>query len=238
MIDTHCHLLPGLDDGPRRIEQSVALARELTGAGVRHVICTPHYSRRFPTDHDTATARLEELRQVLAAAGIPLELGLGAEIGSSAALEADMSELIRRALGPGHLLVEVDRGTPAGFLELLLERLRKFERRAVLAHPERCPALHSRPHLIDMARKRGTLVQIVAPSLVGRSGQRAAAAAWRLLESGRADILASDSHRTSGPGGGLALSLDLLRKRMGSELLYRLTEEGPSSVIDAEPAVR
>ena len=233
MIDTHCHLLPGVDDGPRRMEQSVALARELSGAGVHRVICTPHFSRRFPTDHATSSEVLDDLRQALAAANIPLELGLAAEIGSSAALETDMDELTRRALGARHLLVEVDRETPAGFLELLLDRLRKFERSAVLAHPERCPALHSRPHLIDAARKRGILVQVVAPSLVGRSGQRAANVAWRLLETDRADIIASDSHRASSAGPGLTMALKLLTRRMGPEAVHRLTEDTPASVVDA-----
>ena len=51
MIDTHCHLLPAIDDGPPSTRESLELARQLVDTGVRMVVCTPHFSRRFPTDH-------------------------------------------------------------------------------------------------------------------------------------------------------------------------------------------
>jgi protein-tyrosine phosphatase len=231
MIDTHCHLLPALDDGPRRLDESVMLARQLRSAGVSRVVCTPHFSRRFPTDHRLATARLNELRLKLASAGIALELQLAAEIAPSAALESERQQLERRHLGSRHLLVEVDRDTPAGFLELLLSRLRKFGRVPVLAHPERCPALHSQPHLLDAARAQGALVQVVAPSLTGRSGETAERAAWRLLESDRVDLLASDAHRPGRQGLSLTRALPLLVRRLGRERVRALTEDAPAMVL-------
>ncbi|HZC28110.1 MAG TPA: CpsB/CapC family capsule biosynthesis tyrosine phosphatase, partial [Gaiellaceae bacterium] len=65
MIDTHCHLLPGLDDGPQRAVESVELARALARAGVQHVVCTPHVSRRYPTRPREAHERLEAVRTLL-----------------------------------------------------------------------------------------------------------------------------------------------------------------------------
>jgi protein-tyrosine phosphatase len=134
-------------------------------------------------------------------------------------------------LGDRRVLVEVNRDTPAGFLELLLDRLGELELRLVLAHPERCPALHSQPHLIDHARSRGTLVQVVAPSLVGRWGETAAQAAWRLLESGRVDILASDAHRPSHSRFSLRQALPVLAQRLGATRLRMLTEDCPAAAL-------
>ena len=59
MIDTHCHLLFGLDDGPRTLGESVELAWELVAGGVEAVLCTPHFTEMFPTSHDEAGSRLE-----------------------------------------------------------------------------------------------------------------------------------------------------------------------------------
>ena len=82
MIDTHCHLLPALDDGPRHQADAVLLARELSAQGVRRVLCTPHYSRLFPTSHAEAEERLRALRPVLRREGVELELRIIARPGA------------------------------------------------------------------------------------------------------------------------------------------------------------
>lgn len=238
MIDTHCHLLPALDDGPRNMAQSVALARQLRTAGVHTVICTPHYSRRFPTAHLTARQRLTELREVLSATGLPLKLGLAAEISAATALEADADDLTKRALGNGHLLVELEPDTPAGFVSVLLERLRERGQLPVFAHPERCRAVRSQPRILDSARERGAQVQIVASSLVGKWGRETVAAAWQLLGSGRVDIIGSDSHGPRPGGLHLPVALDLVATRLGAGAVRELTEDRPAQLIAKRPAAR
>lgn len=78
MIDTHCHLVPGVDDGPSDQREAVELARALTADGVTDAICTPHYARMSPFRHETAAKRLAALSVALRAAGTPLELTLAA----------------------------------------------------------------------------------------------------------------------------------------------------------------
>ena len=233
MIDTHCHLLPGLDDGPRRLQESVVLARQLVESGVRHVICTPHFTRRYPTDHRTAARRLNELQAVLDESGVPLKLGLAAEIGSAAAVEASRSELTQRRIGGHHLLVELERDTPAGIVEPILVRLAQLGCTPVLAHPERCRNVRHRMRIIDAARQQGALIQVVAPSLAGRWGEDVARAAWRLLDSGRVDILASDSHRPRHGHDYLNAALGLVAKRLGADALQELTVLRPAHIVAA-----
>ena len=96
MIDTHCHLLPGLDDGTRSPSEAIALAAELRDAGVRTVLCTPHLSRRFPTDLAVARERLAALVAELEASGIALELRLAAELSPNFAV---MTGKLRRLSG-------------------------------------------------------------------------------------------------------------------------------------------
>lgn len=231
MIDSHCHLLPGLDDGPRTLSDSLALARQLFQAGVHTVICTPHYSRRFPTDHESASRRLVELREALAATDIALELHLAAEIASATALEAAPEELARRELGGKRLLVELEPDTPAGFVGLSLRRLDELGLRPVFAHPERCRAVRLAPRILKAARAGGARVQVVASSLVGRWGAETASAAWQMLEGGQVDILASDSHHARPGGLHIATALELVAARLGQETVHVLTEEGPSELI-------
>ena len=113
MIDTHCHLLTGIDDGPRDAADAVALAQQLADAGVRDAVCTPHFSLRYPTRHEDAAARLETLRGALADAGTPLRLGVAAEVSPEHALAAPDEALRERRLGPRQLLMHpgpVNRG--------------------------------------------------------------------------------------------------------------------------------
>ena len=231
MIDTHCHLLPGVDDGPPSSREALELAQALVAAGVETACCTPHFSRRFPTRHELATDRLEMLRGGLEEAGVPLRCELAAEIGSAAAVEASPAELKRRKLGDGYLLVELEADTPAGVVDVAQARLRDIGLTPVFAHPERSRAVRSQPRVLDEARTGGALVQVVAPSLTGRWGEATSDAAWHLLETGRVDLLASDSHHPRHAGERLALVLERVSARVGRDTLVELTETTPRSLI-------
>lgn len=232
MIDTHCHLLPGLDDGPQTASEAMKLARGLTEAGVHTVVCTPHFSRRFPTRHEHARAAFERLAVELERAGIPLRLRLSAEISSAAAVEAPAEELTRRRFGPHHLLVELESDAAAGVVGVVVARLLEIGLVPVIAHPERCRAVRAQPRVLDSAREAGALVQVVAPSLTGRWGSEASAAAWSMLEHRRADLIASDAHKTAHAGPALRAALDQVGARFGARALAELTEHAPSRLLE------
>ena len=229
MIDTHLHLLPQLDDGPRTPGEAFELARRLVEVGVREAICTPHFSRRFPTDHERALAAHRDLTGVVSTARLPLRLSLAAEFSSAAVVEASPLELRRRRLSAGHVLVELEPDTPAALVDMATARLAEGGLAPVFAHPERCRAVRSQPHVLDRARGAGALVQIIAPSLVGRSGAATEKAAWQLLESGRADLLASDAHRPR-HAERLERALALVRDHLGNSTLRDLTVDNPRRV--------
>jgi len=230
VIDTHCHLLPALDDGPSDLEGAVALARQLEEAGITTVLCTPHFSRRYPTAAEAARKRLLELRTALFERGVRLRLRLAAELSPGFVAEQPREELLARSIG-GFLLVELEPATPVGFLGTALERLAEDDLRPVFAHPERCAAARSQPRLLEEARAEGALVQVVSSSLAGRFGSEVEAAAWRLLESGGADLLASDAHRCRSDGSHFEHAVSLVSERLGAEALRELTERGPARVL-------
>ena len=199
MIDTHCHLLPGLDDGPRSHEESVALARALVADGVTRVLCTPHYSGMFPTVHSDAETRHRELRALLDAQDVALETSLAAEVGPAAAAAKPVSEV--RA-------------------------------RSIFGHPEQSRALHRHPTLFDGLRAEGALVQVVAPSLLGRWGPEVEAASWRLVDTGRVDLLASDAHGARRRRPHLGEVAALVASRLGDAVAEELTVRKPQLVLD------
>jgi protein-tyrosine phosphatase len=232
VIDTHCHLLPELDDGPRDLAEALELARELSAAGVSAVVCTPHLNRRFPVAEEAARAQLIRLKDALEHAGVELELTLSAEVGPNAAIETDGDELRRRAIAGRFLLVELEPATPASFVGLCTDRLDELSLVPVFAHPERCRAIQRDTSALADVRARGGLVQVVATSLAGSWGSSVGRAAWSFVASGRADLVASDSHR---PGRQrLARVLAALAERAGAASAQRLTETAPQRIWNGE----
>jgi protein-tyrosine phosphatase len=232
VIDTHCHLLPGLDDGPGSEREAIQLARHLVAQGVHHVLCTPHYSHLFPTAHARAKERHRSFVPRLEAAGIQLQTSLAAEIGSGFAVSAPLSELLERTIDGRFALIEMNPDTAPSSLEAIRQRFDDAGVRIILAHPERCLALHGQPGMLDQLREEGVLLQVVAPSLIGRWGPHVEAAAWRLVDTGRADLLGSDAHGTRRRRPHLSEACDLIDERLGPEVVAELTEHRPKSVLD------
>jgi protein-tyrosine phosphatase len=233
VIDTHCHLLPGLDDGTRSLGEAVALATELRDAGVTTVLCTPHLSRRFPTDLTVARERLTALVSELAAAAIALELRLAAELSPAFAVSLDAAALAEATIGGRYVLVELEPATPASAVETIFEHLQARSLKPVFAHPERCRSIAQDPRTLVAARESGALVQIVATSVAGSWGRAVERAALGLLEAGRVDLLGSDSHRPGRAGRRLRDVLQLLTRRWGDDVVRQLTVDGPRAVLGA-----
>lgn len=236
MIDTHCHLLPGLDDGPRRVGHALTLARELKEAGVNSVLCTPHYTRRWAPSHQAALAAHDQLRRALDDARIELETTVAAEIGTAFAVTAPLEDLAERSVGR-YVIVEVYADTPAPFVATVVDRFAEADLLPVFAHPELARSLERRPEILDDARARGALVQVLAPGIVGFWGQDVAANAWDLLEADRVDLVASDAHGPRRPPKHLARAAELIRQRLGSAALEDLTQRRPAELIAGREAV-
>jgi len=237
MIDTHCHLLPDLDDGPATEAEALELARTIARDGATFVLCTPHYSKRHPTAHDRALARANALASSLRDSGIALEVGVAAEVSPGHAVSAPLAELSARSIAGRFLLVEVQPDCPVGFFAAVEHRLAGAGLVPIFAHPERCRAVQRHPSILAPERRNGSLVQVVAPSLIGGFGRVIAGAAWRLLEAGGVDLVASDAHGLEKRRSHLREAADLITRRLGEKVSRALTDRNPALVLEgAHPA--
>jgi protein-tyrosine phosphatase len=198
VIDIHCHILHGIDDGPADQEGSLALARAAVAGGTRAIVATPHVSWDYPANTAAAIAEgVADLREALAREQIPLELHTGAEIAMTRAAELSDDELVAMRLGgPGgtHLLVECPLSSTAAGFDALLALLRSRGHEIVLAHPERCPAFQRDATTYERLIAQGMLGQVTAGSLAGKFGRAVQQFGDRLVREGLAQIIASDAH--------------------------------------------
>jgi len=230
VIDLHCHVLAGIDDGPETIAGSLALARASVAAGTSTLVATPHVSWRYPNDADTILAHVQELRARLAAEGVALEVRSGAEVAMTQLEEIEPSQLARLRLGGGEWLLVEPPFTPVLVaLEPILLDLQRRGHRILLAHPERCPAFHRDPRMLESLVREGILTSITAGSLVGRFGGTARRFALKLVDEGMAHNVASDAHDVAGRAPGCSSELEQAGL---APLAEWLTEAVPAAILN------
>jgi len=229
VIDLHCHVLPGIDDGPKTIEGSLALARAAAAAGTRTIVATPHVNTRYPNDPETIADLVKGLNERLAAERIAIEVLAGAEVALTSALELSDEELARLSLGGGSWLLIEPPFTPtaAGIDSMLIEIVRAGHD-VMIAHPERCPAFLRDRTLLEFLVRAGLLTSITAGSLVGRFGGEVRRFALSLVRDGLVHNVASDAHGATSRAPGMADELD---EAGLSPLADWLTGEVPSAVL-------
>jgi protein-tyrosine phosphatase len=232
VIDLHTHILPGLDDGARTLEDALDMARAFVAEGVIEVAATPHVRNDYPTSTDVMLRAVDALRRVLEAEGIPLVVHTGAELAIDwipRLGEADLRRLTIAGRGR-HVLVETPyHGWPAELVERLLElRLAGFT--PVLAHPERNATVQEMPSVLEPLVGGGTLIQVTAASLDGRLGAAARETGLRLVASGLAHFIASDAHTPSIRAAGMLSAVDAVRD---DALAAWLVRDAPRALVEA-----
>ena len=201
--DLHFHLLPGVDDGPEDMAESVELARAAVADGTSTVVATPHVRSDFVTEPLELAERVRELRGALAAARIPLGVHRGGELGHDLVGTLGQSQLEAIAQGPAGnrwLLVEAPFVGIGSDFHAATAELRERGFAVVIAHPERTPfAVTDGLRAIREELAAGSVAQVNAMSLTGGHGKEALVAGRRYVAEGLARIVASDAHGASRP---------------------------------------
>lgn len=202
MIDLHCHLIPGVDDGPATLAESLDLARAMVAGGTRIAVATPHIDDRWQVDALSVPGRVAELRVAIAAEGIDLVVLAGGEVALTRLPEMDEAQLdaVRLGAGPYILLESPHTGSASDFDHLILAMARDGVP-IMLAHPERCPTFLRHPHKLVRLVEAGVLCSVTAGALLGRFGRPAYELVVALLREGMVHDVASDAHdvRRRGP---------------------------------------
>lgn len=237
MIDLHSHILPACDDGAADLETSLTMGRMAVDDGVRVMACTPHIlPGLYENDGPTIKKRVLLLQRALLQAQVQLTLVAGADVHIAPDLPDGLrSGEIPTLNGSRYFLLEPPHQVVPPRFEELVSRLITDGFVPIITHPERLGWVSSHYELFDRVNSIGCLVQITAGSLTGQFGRRAKALAYRMLDEGRVDIIASDAHNHGSRPPGLSGARRIVAERFGDGLADEIFIRVPTSVLQNLP---
>jgi len=193
--DVHSHLIPGIDDGSKNMEETLIMLRKFEELGYKKVITTPHIMSDFyRNDMETILNGLQDVRNTLPSAGITIEIEAAAEY----YLDHHFRELIERkellTFGSNHILFELSFTQEQKGLNEVIFDLMTEGYKPVLAHVERYPYYSNAWDKLLRLRERGVLLQININSLSGQYGPQVKRMAEQLIDRDWVDLVGSDCH--------------------------------------------
>lgn len=232
--DLHCHLLPGVDDGAKTLEDSLEMARALWDLGYRTVAPSPHNRPQY-APRAVAEQRLAELEAVFAREGIGLALAPNAE--NYLLDERFVPEIATpsaRRLGQGtYVLVEAPYASPVPLLTEIIFRIKLKGITPLIAHPERCLEFEKKGRAAE-AVQGGARLQLDVGALIGRYGSTPRKLARSFLDEGLYAVSATDLHSPVGARAWVGKALDELRSRVGEAAFLALVRDNPARILRGE----
>ncbi|MBR6825809.1 MAG: hypothetical protein IKM59_04600 [Oscillospiraceae bacterium] len=236
MIDLHCHIIPGVDDGAESARIACQMAELSLRSGVDTIVATPHCNlqgSRHNYRGRTFTNFFSMFRALLMQHDIPLRVLPGAEIFAHG---SNLQELLKeeRVVTLNHsryLLVEFNFASSKEELNSLLSMVTRYGYIPVVAHPERYVAVQNAPGLAVQWYDKGYVIQLNKGSLLGRLGQAACDTAQYLLSAQIAHVVASDAHDMRSRAPGFQSLIPLLEELCDQEYRHKLLTENPYKIV-------
>ena len=232
-VDLHLHLLPGVDDGSRSMEDSLEMARALISLGYTQAAPSPHHRAEYASrDPALCGKKLDEVRTALQREAIALELFVNAE---NFFLDEDLLPSLgtsaSRTLGEGRvLLVEAPYQGPLPMLTSMVFRMKLKGVTPLIAHPERCFEFEKKGRAAELVQA-GALLQLDMGALIGRYGKAAEKLARQFLADDLYAVAATDLHSPVNAKAWVGDSLKALEKAAGAKRFEALVKTRPSALL-------
>lgn len=236
MIDIHCHLLPGIDDGAGDMAQALALARLAVADGITHMVLTPHIQPGTYNNHRSSIAQVfDQFRAAIAEQGIALQLAMAAEVRICPEILPMIADgripFFIAPDGKQTMLLEFPHSHIPPGSDKMIYWLRGKGIRCLIAHPERNKELMRNVDKLLPFINMGCKLQVTAASIAGQFGEQPRVAALQLLKRGWIDLLATDAHNSNHRPPLLTAGAGAVARAVGEEMARTMVIEGPWSIV-------
>ena len=234
MVDIHCHILPGLDDGAESLEVALEMAEMAISDGITHVVATPHANAEYPFHPELVQQRRNEIQARL---NDRLTLATGCDFHLSFENLQDVrANPAKYTINQrSYLLVEFADFAIPPTIDDTLHQLQLARITPIITHPERNGLIRAQPERLWRWVHQGCYVQVTAQSLLGRFGQDTRRLVEGWLDADRIHFFASDAHNTSSRPLRLRAAYDVVAKRRGEEVAQALFQDNPLAAFEGRP---
>ncbi|MEI3611388.1 tyrosine-protein phosphatase [Pseudogracilibacillus sp. SO30301A] len=243
MIDIHSHILPGVDDGAKTEQDSLAMAKVAVEEGITKIVATPHHKNRtYDNYKDEITTHVSVLNDLFHENNVPLEVIAGQEVRIYGEILEDLEKgEIQPVNDTKYLLIEFPSDSVPHYTEQLFYDLQIAGIKPVIVHPERNRELLENHRRMYELVRNGALSQVTAASLVGKFGKKIEEFSHQLIEAHLTHFIASDAHNTTTRGFCMREAFELFKERYGVEMYYLFMENsqlllGNMNINKIEPA--
>lgn len=239
VIDIHCHILPGVDDGARTLEDSIQMAKAAVAQGIHKIVATPHHkNHQFDNVRANILTLVDELNLILQEENIGVEILPGQEtrIYGDLAYGLDSKEILPVNLNTPYVLVELPTTTVPKYTNKLLYDLQMEGYTPVIVHPERNSELLLKPEKLYELVKNGVLTQVTAASLVGKFGKKIKQFSYEIVQANLTHFIASDAHNIHSRDFLMDEAMGEIERLYGNELFY-LYQENAERMIAGQTIV-
>ncbi|MBD8069408.1 tyrosine-protein phosphatase [Bacillus sp. PS06] len=236
MIDIHCHILPGVDDGAKDLNESLAMAKMAVEEGITSIIATPHHnSGKYETNKEQILQDVADLNRALDQHHIPLTILPGQEprIYGEMLEGYHTGQLLSLNNTGKYIFVELPSNHVPRYTEKLLFDIQLQGLTPIIVHPERNSEIMENPALLYNLVKKGACTQVTAASLTGHFGKKIKKFSYQLIESNLTHFVASDAHNVTSRCFKMSEALELIEKEFGVDYVY-LFNENAEYMIDGK----
>lgn len=227
MIDLHCHILPGIDDGPSDYSLSLEMAKKAASEGITQIVATPHHKNGvYLNKKMRILEQVKEFNKILEYNQIPLVILPGQEIRMYGEIVEDYQkgEILTLNNTGKYLFIEFPTKEVPHYAEKLLINIQFKGFIPIIVHPERNHRILEDPDILYRFINQGALAQITAGSLVGVFGNKIQKFSHQLIEANLIHLLASDAHNVVKRPFHMRNSLEIIINRYGKDMMYEFLE--------------
>ncbi|BCA85000.1 tyrosine protein phosphatase [Enterococcus saigonensis] len=220
MIDLHCHILPGIDDGAEDLAASIAMAEKAISQGITHILCTPHHNNgKYTNPKSSVVPQVLSLQDELDKRNLPLTVLEGQEVRITGELisEVQNDNILFTDLADTYILIEFPTMDVPAYTEDIFFQLRSLGKIPVIVHPERNAKFREDPNRLIEYLDMGCLAQLTAPSYVGIFGKSIQKTAKEMVEHNLVQMVASDAHGVNKRNFYLKEAYEAITKDFGEE---------------------
>jgi len=234
MVDIHCHILPGVDDGAKSWEIAIEMCAMAVADGIDHVVATPHANDVYSYDRAQNTALLQELsRKAPSAPAFSLGCDFHFSFENIQDLISDREKYV--ISGTSYLLIELSDYSISPTIDATVSRIVSMGITPILTHPERNLILQGQPERILKFAENGCVIQVTANSITGFWGERARKISKWLLDREAVHVVSTDAHDLRRRPLRLSEAYEEIKRSYGDDIAEFLTEGNPRAIVQNRP---